>query len=173
MNKILDWIAANPTLFALVVWPLITGVVTAIFRKPTAEEYAAMNPRWAAFRRLIGAIGLDVPKALETVRLVLTGGKPDDAPKPPSLPPLPILFVVAVLVGCGCNPIKDAKFASDLIHCLDAHTDMPPEQAALMCGVQLTPELVGLFAERKLAKSQAHPCTTIVVDAGAPKGPGI
>lgn len=70
----LRWIEDNPVLFATVIWPLVTGIVTAVFRPRTPEEYAAMPPRVAAVIRFICAIGLDVPKALETIRLLLTGG---------------------------------------------------------------------------------------------------
>lgn len=77
----LKWIEANPVLFSVVVWPLVTAIITGLFRKRTAEEYAAMPPRVAAFMRFIGAIGFDAPKALETVRLLVTGGVPADAPK--------------------------------------------------------------------------------------------
>lgn len=95
---ILAWVRNNPVFFTLVVWPIITGIVTSIFRKPTAEEYAQMSPRWAAFRRFIAAIGLDIPKTLETVRLFLTNSPPPpprgpaagpyrDGSPPPAEPP--------------------------------------------------------------------------------------
>lgn len=89
---------------------------------------------------------------------------------------LAVLALVApVVVGpfLACNPVKDAKFAADLIHCLDEHSDLTPEQTALICGVQATPDFVNLFTERKLAKATAKPCVVITVDAGPPKGPGI
>lgn len=89
MKHLTDWIAANPLLFTVVVWPLVSAIVTTILRKPTAEEYARMNPRVAALRRFIAAIGLDAPKALETIRLFLSGGVPGVPAAPTILPPPP------------------------------------------------------------------------------------
>lgn len=112
----LQWIEQNPVLFSVVVWPLVTAIVTAFFRKRTAEEYAAMPPRLAAFMRFVGAIGFDAPKALETVRLMVTGGVPSDAkPKPPPKPPvLPLMALVLALVfAAGCHPQESKAPARD------------------------------------------------------------
>lgn len=118
MNAVVSWVEAHPVIFAVVIWPLVTGIVTSVLRKPTAEEYARMNPRVAALRRFIAAIGLDVPKVLETIHLGVTGRSPTDAkrddvpPTPRNVPPLPTIFMfisiacVAVLscFACGCSP---------------------------------------------------------------------
>lgn len=81
--------------------------------------------------------------------------------------------LLLTLAASSCNPAKDAKFAADLIHCLDEHSELTPEQAALICGVQATPDLINLFTERKLAKATSKPCVIVTVDAGPPRGPGI
>lgn len=110
------WIQANPVLFTLIIWPAVTGLITAIARKRTAEEYAAMPPRLAAVLRFIGAVGLDLPKMLQTARLVITGGVPADAPAdvrptgklpqdPPSGPGVGLMVLVLAFglraQGCG------------------------------------------------------------------------
>lgn len=84
MNALLRWSQENQVLAAIlvaIVWPILTGIATTISRKRTAEEYAAMPPRCAAILRFIAAIGLDVPKMLETVRLIFTGGVPTSTVK--------------------------------------------------------------------------------------------
>ncbi len=80
MHSALIWIQANPVLFSVVLWPFITAIFTQLFKPRTAAEYAAMNPRVAAVLRGIGALGIDAPKLLESLRLVVTGGLPAGAP---------------------------------------------------------------------------------------------
>ena len=70
------WIKHHPEL----VWPIVTAIVTALMRKRTAAEYAAMPPRLAAFMRLVGAAGFNLPKVIETIGLLITGNVPDDSP---------------------------------------------------------------------------------------------
>lgn len=83
-----------------------------------------------------------------------------------------VLQVALLLTVVQCNPAKDAKFAADLIKCIDEHADLTAEQAALACGVQAIPDFVSLFEQRKLAKATSKPCAIITVDAGPPVGPG-
>lgn len=82
------------------------------------------------------------------------------------------LYVFGIAHGVACNPAKDARFAVDLIHCIDEHVDLAPEQAAAVCGVQAVPDFINLFQERRAAKITSKPCTVITVDAGPPVGPG-
>jgi hypothetical protein len=81
--------------------------------------------------------------------------------------------LLLTIASSSCNPVKDAKFAADLLHCIDEHADLEPAQVALLCGVEATPSFVNLFMERKLAKATSKPCVIVTVDAGPPKGPGI
>lgn len=82
--------------------------VTAILRKRSAEEFAAMSPRKAAAIRFVQGVLPDAPKIIQTVGLFVTGRVPADAPapspKPPSVPPLPVLLMLLALALVGCTP---------------------------------------------------------------------
>jgi hypothetical protein len=109
----LPWIEAHPVLFALL-WPTVTALVTAVLKPRSVEEYAAMPPRLGAVLRLVGAIGFDVPKMLESVRQVLTGKRPG------ALSILaPMLLALALpLVGCtpgASSPARDTARATVLL----------------------------------------------------------
>lgn len=54
-------------LFAMVIWLVVTGIVNFAMRKKTPEEWevlAEKNPRYAAFARMLRAIGLDPVKLI-------------------------------------------------------------------------------------------------------------
>lgn len=68
MQQFLDFAESHPALFAALVWPLLTAIVTAMFKPRTPEEYAALPPKLAAFLRLIAALGLDPVKAVKIVQ---------------------------------------------------------------------------------------------------------
>lgn len=76
MKEFLDFAESHPVLFSALVWPLITAIVTALFKPRTPEEYAALPPRLAAFLRLIAALGLDPVKAVKIVQEAATKEKP-------------------------------------------------------------------------------------------------
>ncbi len=64
------WVVAHPVFASLIFWPVITALVTWLFKKRTPEEFAEMakeSPRKAQFLRLIGALGIDVPKVLQVL----------------------------------------------------------------------------------------------------------
>jgi len=77
------WAVAHPEFMAVVVWPIVTAIVTALFKPKTPEAYAKLPPRLAALLQLIGAIGLDAGKAVSILKKVVMGTQ--DAGK--SLPP--------------------------------------------------------------------------------------
>lgn len=93
MTSIPNWIEGHPVLFAVVLWPLISGTVNAVLRRRTIEEYAAMPPRVAAVLMFLRSAGLDPERALEHISRALTG-KPilfrDVVPSPPATP-LPVI----------------------------------------------------------------------------------
>lgn len=101
----LAWIEAHPVLAGLlftIFWPLVTGIVTGLFKPRSAEEYAkiaAVSPRLAGFLRLVGAIGFDFPKMLEAVGQVIRGKI--------KTPPGAGLFIVVCFaisqVACGAS----------------------------------------------------------------------
>lgn len=53
---------------SVIIWPAITAVATALFKPRTPEAYSKLPPRLAAFLKLVGAIGFDVPNMLEAVK---------------------------------------------------------------------------------------------------------
>lgn len=65
----MKWIAAHPD----IVWPLVTAILTAIFKRWTPESYATLPPRWAAFMKLIGSLGVDVPNLVESIKQLVKG----------------------------------------------------------------------------------------------------
>jgi len=83
--------------------------------------------------------------------------------------------IVLAIAFAACTPAKTVEGLSDavkLIECIDDHINMPPEEIALVCGAQATEDVLKLIAERKAMAERRRNCTVIVVDAGAPDGPG-
>lgn len=141
MNLILAWVEAHPTTFALVVWPLITAIVTWLFKPRTAADYAKLPPKVAGLLRLIGALGFDVPNVLKALRALFGNAPPappalgSSPPPPPKLPirdddiptkpnslrgagerrPLLALVLMASLLLPGCAFLKSAAPALDNI----------------------------------------------------------
>jgi len=77
ISKALLWIQANPALATLLVY-LSTGVLNAIFKPRTPEEYAKL-PKWAAATlKFIAAIGLDPVKVVEALVTILKVAPPGD-----------------------------------------------------------------------------------------------
>lgn len=103
MNAFTSWVNANPVLFTVVLWPVVSGLVTALFKSRTPEEYAAMNPRVAAVLKLVGSLGLDVPNMLNALKQVVAGHAASaesyrarrEAVGQPSPPSSPVAAVVA------------------------------------------------------------------------------
>ena len=73
MTQALDWLSAHPLVWQLALYPLLTAVVTWLFKPRTPEQYAALPPRVAAFLKLVGALGFDAPKIIEAIAQVVTG----------------------------------------------------------------------------------------------------
>jgi hypothetical protein len=70
----MNWIESHQTLIALA-WPILTAILTGIFKPRSPEAYDKMPPRVAAFFKLLGALGLDVPNTIEAIGQALTGRK--------------------------------------------------------------------------------------------------
>lgn len=183
------WIVAHPT----IVWPLVTAILTSMLGKPTAEEYAAMSPRMAAFRRFIAATGLDVPKMIETLKLLIGGGVPAVAPDAAPTKPLPkdppsgpmMAFVFVVLLGAAvsqssCAPAANRKAvngALDVVQvgCIVANQWSTLPVIAQICGIAdaLLPDLRAIVdSMRKAAVAGPPPCAfdggmCLPKDAGA------
>jgi hypothetical protein len=72
MSGFAKWAQDNAALLAIL-WPLLTALVTILFKPRTDDEYAKLPPRVAAFLKLVAALGLDVPKVLEALGQVASG----------------------------------------------------------------------------------------------------
>ena len=66
-------LAAHPFLWTLILFPVITFLVTQLLKPRSPEEFAAMNPRVAAFLKFVGAVGFNGPKILEAIAQMVTG----------------------------------------------------------------------------------------------------
>jgi DNA polymerase/3'-5' exonuclease PolX len=65
------------SLWAVFIWPAISGVLNVILRTRTPEEWVAMNdrsPRRAAFTRFLRATGLDPVKMVQAIGEFAAGG---------------------------------------------------------------------------------------------------
>lgn len=119
MNAVLLWIETHPVIFGFIVWPLFTALVTSIFAKPS-DEFAAKYPRLAALRRIPSDAGINLPKLLGNVFVMLTGkvpaaqasAFPEEQPTKKdgkSLPPpLPVILMLLAFSMLGCGPAKSA-----------------------------------------------------------------
>jgi len=75
MTSALEFMSTHKALMMAIVWPLLTAVLTALFKPQTPEQYlqlAAKHPRLADFWRFVGAIGFDPVKAVLILQQLLT-----------------------------------------------------------------------------------------------------
>jgi len=64
-------------LWAVFIWPAITGILNIILRTRTPEEWVERcerHPRLAAFTRLLRATGLDPVKMVQSIGQFVAGG---------------------------------------------------------------------------------------------------
>ena len=64
-------------LWAVFIWPAITGLLNIILRTRTPEQWAVVceeHPRLAAMIRLLRALGVDPAKAIRSVQELVAGG---------------------------------------------------------------------------------------------------
>lgn len=121
----LDWIEAHPTIFALVIMPIIGAIVSWLGKPRTVEEFARMPYLLAQALRLWSAVFPDPNKVLKVIGEVLTRSK--DAPTKPKLPPDPpsgagglgvLALAIALSMGAhGCggdakSPARDSARAA-------------------------------------------------------------
>lgn len=88
--SLLDWIEAHPFFTSLVIVPVVMGTFNALLRPRTPEEYAAMNPRLAAFLKFL-RVWFPEPKKLgeATVQFLTGTAKPVEEMRRASVPPPP------------------------------------------------------------------------------------
>jgi hypothetical protein len=64
-------------LWAVFIWPAITGILNIILRTRTPQEWVERcerHPRLAAFTRLLRATGLDPVKMVQSIGQFVAGG---------------------------------------------------------------------------------------------------
>lgn len=124
VNIVLDWIEAHPTIFTLVILPIIGALVSWVGKPRTPEEFAKMPYVLAQLLRVWSAIFPDPNKVVKVIVEMLTRKKVDqDAPTKPKLPPDPpsgaggalmaFAFVLSfALHGCGGVKAPTARDAT-------------------------------------------------------------
>lgn len=107
----IDWIRTHQAIFALLIWPVLSGMVTTLFRKPT-PEFSQKYPRLAALRRIPSDAGVNVPKLLENLLTLVLGKK--------SSPTLPLLLCIILLPGVlGCALTAAAAYKKQQEACVE------------------------------------------------------
>lgn len=70
--------ADHVQLWAVFIWPAITGLLNILLRTRTPEEWVELNdrsPRRAAFTRFLRATGLDPVKMVQAIGQFVAGEK--------------------------------------------------------------------------------------------------
>ena len=94
MTAIVQWAKAHPELVSAFAWPILSAVVTGLFKPRTKSEYDVLilsYPRLAKWLQAIGALGVDVPRILDLLR-------PKSVPPPPP-PPTPTVIIANMRSG--------------------------------------------------------------------------
>lgn len=116
MVNIVSWVQANPILFTAL-WTVLTAAVSVAVRALDAF------PRAHAVLSLLAGLGLDVPKVLDALKRILTGGPPQGGEgggkatlgNAVKVAPLGCLaFACALLVLPGCGLLKSSAVPTDL-----------------------------------------------------------
>ncbi len=69
LSSITTYLAAHPELVVFV----LTAVFSWFTRDRTEAEYVAMNPRMAAFLKLVASLGIDTPKLVRQIQQLISG----------------------------------------------------------------------------------------------------
>ena len=94
----LAWCQANPTFTALVLWPIITAIFTAVFRHRTPLELASLPTPLRYVVRVIAYVGFDSASLLAMLRGRMFPTQKPSAPPEPRTPPPAILGVLIALM---------------------------------------------------------------------------
>lgn len=106
----MNWIEQHAVLMSVVVWPLLTALVSGLFKPRTPEAYAELPPRLAAFLKLVGALGLDVPNVIEAVKQgVANKSKSATAYRAGRSSPLPSEAVTLPALPADDTPVPSTK----------------------------------------------------------------
>ncbi len=69
----MNWLDAHPNVLHFIVWPLISGFITWLFKPRTPTEYEAMPTRLSAVLKIVGSLGIDVPNLVDALKQLTTG----------------------------------------------------------------------------------------------------
>ncbi len=70
---ILEFLSAHKDTIVTLAFPVLSAIVTWLFKPRTPEEYSLLSPRVAAVFKFIGALGIDAPKLIESIQQIVTG----------------------------------------------------------------------------------------------------
>lgn len=181
LSSLSGWAEAHPELMAAIIWPLVTALVTFLFKPRSAEEYASLPPRVAAALKLVAALGLDPVKAIEAAKQIVAG--PTKPPKGPSVRgaiarrrldgiALLCFFGVVLLASravVGCTPQgrwHAANVVLDVLQCVIANEAKPDAEVVALCaGENVSPDDV-----RKILASHRASLASVRAGVCAPDG---
>lgn len=183
MQQVQAWVAAHATLMTVLVWPLVSMLINAVF------DIVKMHEKDSAFARcldaFLSAAGLDAGKAIAALKGLFSGGSssgggsgadkalrpydPDFTPTSPSRIVKRTSFLLAVCALVGCLALRDAvTFTADGAKCVVARTDKGETvaQALVPCGIEVTPEALKFFGDLVAEHKTAAAARTCAPDAG-------
>ena len=74
--------------FLATIWPVVTLVVTFLWRAPSPESFMLL-PRLSSFRKMLAASGFDGPKMLEAIGGIVLGARGIKSPTEEHVAALP------------------------------------------------------------------------------------
>ena len=75
MNEALEWLRAHPLEASIGLYVLL-GLLSALFKPRTEEEYSKMAPWLAGFLKASSALGLDPVKLVEALAMIMKVAPP-------------------------------------------------------------------------------------------------
>lgn len=159
----------HPIAFALVLVPVVTVVLNVAIYFFTSPRWSALKakwPRWAAFFKLLQAIGIDPVSLLKSAYQIVTGRPwtppPSDCPpKAPSDTSAKGLFgatltLCLVLAGCAAMQTPNVEHAeADFAVCVLDHMGEPAEQVMVTCGAKSIADVLAVQNAHKAAMARA------------------
>lgn len=150
-----DFASSNPLAFSLLVWPLLSALVTGAFGAfghLSEDDYARLPKALAFALRLFASSGVDAPAVLKLLWGLF--GK---------VPPLPVLLAIC-LAGCAWfksnqQALEPLEVDACVLGALEA--GMPADAAAAFCKVSVD------YVNSLLAKKASHKAAALAArDAG-------
>lgn len=180
LTEIRGFLAAHPAFCTVVLWPLVSAALVALFKARTPAEYARIGTRypawfwsrWVVAMQLVGALGLDPVKALKLVKKLATGRDDDDQDKPArarrktrsGLPYIGGVLAAAILCttsvsGCTALQTRDiVDLIAGKVACGLANMDLPNDQIALRCAFEPgdIEKIFKIIEDARVAKAKAQ-----------------